>query len=132
MSHNVTNSIIKDDQLNASSWLNENYTPQQGRLYNPTSAWCAHNMDSDPTFRIELKEPLTLLALGVQGDPTGNNYPTRLNVFLKSAPDGAEKVVYNHAVKGVSALLDKFLLLRFFTQPEKSGCRLFVTCSSSQ
>ncbi len=86
---------ISDEQINASSWLNENVTPQHGRLNNPTSAWCAHNLDANPIFRVTFNETLTLIAAAIQGDPVnGNNYVEELSIHTQEP--GKDFKLFNH------------------------------------
>lgn len=87
MAHNVRN--ISDEQLNATSWLDENFSPQQGRLYNPTAAWCAHNLDTQPIFTVTLEKTYMLIAAHIQGDPVnGKNFPRILSIDTQKPGSG--------------------------------------------
>jgi regulator of sirC expression with transglutaminase-like and TPR domain len=100
MAHNVRN--ISDEQLNATSWLDENFSPQQGRLYNPTAAWCAHNLDTQPIFTVTLEKTYMLIAAHIQGDPVnGKNFPRILSIDTQKPGSGFVNV-FNGGVHIVS------------------------------
>jgi hypothetical protein len=93
---------ISDEQINASSWLNEQFTPQQGRLNNPIYAWCPHPLDDLPIFQVTFTENLQFFGVDIQGDPmNGNNHPYWIKIFTQE-PGKDRQLKYNYILSIVS------------------------------
>lgn len=74
---------VLDRQINASSWLNENFTPQHGRLLNPTSAWCAQKSDARPSIRVMFDGPTVVLGMVFQSDPSADNFVKQVQLLVQ-------------------------------------------------
>ena len=111
MAYEVRN--ISDEQINASSWLNEHFTPQQGRLNNPISAWCAHPLDSERNFKVTFDKTILFLGVTVQGDPmNGNNYPKKIAVYISNPGQNLNKVFHNSL--SIVSVFCEFIVIVYF------------------
>lgn len=90
---------VLDRQINASSWLNENFTPQHGRLLNPISAWCAQKSDPHPTFRVSFDGPTVVLGMVIQSDSSADNFVKQVQLLVQTQQGGNfENVGVKHMV----------------------------------
>ena len=78
---------ILDSQLTASSELNANTPPKNGRLnYTAGSSWCASTSDSNPYLQIDLQTLHIICAVSTQGNSQADQWVETYT--LKSSADG--------------------------------------------
>lgn len=85
--------------MTASSSVNENYFPRNGRLLNPVSAWCADAMETHPYLDINFGTIMRIMGVATQGDPTGNNYVVSYKIGTRLGPEELFKNAANDMVR---------------------------------
>ena len=68
---------VPDENMKATSAVNENVNASHARLHNPTSAWCALPSDSKRVLTILLGGKNCLFGYAIQGDPAADNFVTK-------------------------------------------------------
>ncbi|EDO41878.1 predicted protein, partial [Nematostella vectensis] len=70
----MSNGIIPDSSLTASSHRSGLFGPEQGRLGNPRFAWSPRPDDASPFFQVDLGENYYITAISTKGHPVYNEY----------------------------------------------------------